>query len=178
MADVVLTSVQDIKTLARNLNDLAGSLRGGGSNIPGQIEMRTAEKVATEVRENIGTIPDLDGNLLGAGSASVIAFPLGDHWAVIWAGAQIAFLEYGTGATGFNTPYKGVMLGGYHPDPTKKRWAYRDPANPGGEPIISHGITPQAPMYNAAMVARASKLMRAEAIPILNEEVRRAVAIR
>lgn len=148
-------SVKALKQLERQLNALAKDLP---VDIKTHVEDTAAEEVAAIVRQNISTIANPDGNYEGydAPEASVtvgLGFE-GAASAVIWRGRQIAYLEFGTGATGAATPYQGSAMGatGYSPDPTKSVWVYKDAKS--GEPEVSVGIPPYAPMYNAAVQMR------------------------
>jgi hypothetical protein len=149
--------------------------------------------IAGDVIRNISGIADVDGNYLGTENpnASVsVEVSLTGH-ETIWRGKQIRFVEYGTGATGAASPYPGVMGGGYHPDPSKLVWAYKDAKGApsgrrphrattgGGQGVwrVSRGLAPQAPMYSAAMNARATRIHVRTGVKVLREALNE-VAIR
>ncbi len=142
-------SVSNVKTLIRKFTTLSKRV----AHIDEEISDAVAEDIATDVRANVAGIPDVDGNY---DSTRVLRrrAPRGVQ-EVIWKGSQIAYVEFGTGAVGAAGDYPGPAMpqAGYHPDPTKKSWWYHDAES--DLVTLSHGLAPQAPMYNAATVARA-----------------------
>jgi len=173
-AVVVPLSVVSIRKLRRNLNALAKELKG---DLGGDIERAMCRKMATKVQSNFAGMTDLDGNYLGGENpnASLKVEPALEGHELVWRGEQIAYLEFGTGATGAMGSYGGTAMAkaGYHPDPTKKSWGYED-AKLGGQ--ISHGIPPYAPMYDASRILH-SPVMKEPAIKLLNGAVNRAKRI-
>lgn len=148
-------SVNALKQLERQLNALAKELPG---DIRARVEIAVAEEVAPVVRQNISAISDPDGNYAGSDNPeAAVTIRVGyksDSYQVLWQGHQIAYLEFGTGAAGASQPYPGPAMtaANYMPDPTKEQWVYLDDKS--GEPTISRGIAPYAPMYNAAVQMR------------------------
>ena len=146
-------SVANVKSLAKSLKALAKKL---DDDVKVDIERATCATIAEDVRLGISSIQDLDGNYLGADNpnASVnveVGLPGHD---VVWRGEQIAYLEFGTGASGALHPYPGTAMGAtgyYRPDPKKAWWVYKD-ARLGA--VLSQGLIPQAPMYNASVAMR------------------------
>lgn len=141
------------------------------------IERSVCKSIASDVRTGIASITDKDGNYLGGDdpyTAVTVEAGLKGH-DVLWKGKQITFLEFGTGAAGAGR-YSGPAMAqaGYSPDPTKKAWVYHDAKTDKGE--WSHGLTPQAPMLNAAIAAR-QLVNFAPAKVILKEALRRAVTV-
>ena len=170
---VIPLSVSNVRQLSKDLKTFARKLR---QDIPGWVEQDAGAQVAATVQTNISGIPDVDGNYLGTENpnAAVTVDPaLGGGHEVVWAGKQIAFVEFGTGATGMGYPGPAMAAAGYHPDPTKKRWVYRDGKS--GALTISHGLAPQAPMLHAAILHR--RTLEGSAIKILNREVRSAITV-
>ena len=153
---VVPLGVKNIKTLAKQLKALARDLGDEHGDVVIDIEQDTAGLVAEMVRANIAGIPDKDGNYLGTDNpnASVSIVNRLKGYGVVWVGEQIAYVEFGTGAEGAADPYKGpaIVEANYHPDRTKKQWAYKDKKT--GKPEVSEGLAPQAPMYHAAIAGR------------------------
>jgi len=176
MGEVVIPlSSGNIRKLTQSLKVLAGRYR---DEIPVQIEQQTCDVLAAEVRDNIASIADLDGNYLGGenpNAAVSVEVGLVGH-EVIWRGKQIAFLEFGTGAAGANglvsTP--AMHAAGYYPDPSKDWWLYPDRKT--GTATWSHGIPPYAPMYMASMLLR-SRVLIAPAQATVKEAWNRAVTL-
>lgn len=171
-------SVANIRALRNGIKELARELR---EDIPTQVEQNLAEMVATEVRSNIAAVASLghygiDGNYDGA-DPSAVSVQLGfvGH-DVVWRGTQIGFIEFGTGAAGAAAPYGGPAMGaaGYHPDPTKDGWWYRDAVL---GPWYSLGLRPQAPMLNATPLLRSRNALRLAAGPPIREALNRAVTV-
>ena len=170
----VSLGVVPIKKLVRNLKEFSRELR---DDIKVDIEQATCAELAMEIRTDIASITDLDGNYLGGenpNASVVVEVGLKGH-DVIWRGKQIAFLEFGTGAAGASSPYPGSAMAkaGYHPDPTKEGWAYED-AHLGYQ--WSYGLVPQAPMYHASMLLR-SRVLQNPAVTVVNRGIARAVSI-
>lgn len=144
-------SVNGVRSL---LKDLKAFSRALGDDIKVDIEQAMCAAIAEDVRADIASIRDVDGNYLGTDNPNasvVVEVGLPGH-DVIWRGRQIAYVEFGTGARGVGYPGPAMSEAGYHPDPTKKSWWYLD-ARLGGA-VRSHGLPPHAPMYHAARVAR------------------------
>lgn len=171
---VVPLSVANIRRLRSNLKALSRELR---DEIKVGIEQETCAVIATEVKANIAGISDLDGNYLGGenpnASVTVEVSMVGHE--VIWRGQQIAYLEFGTGAPGAAYPYSGKAMAeaGYHPDPTKDQWWYKD-AKIG--PWVSLGLVPQAPMYHASLLLRSGVILM-PARAVLKGALARAVTL-
>jgi hypothetical protein len=168
-------SVAGIRKLRDNLKGLATALR---DEVKVDIERETCMLLAGEVIHNVSSITDLDGNYLGGdnpNSAVSVEPALDDGHEVIWRGEQVAFLEFGTGAPGAADPYPGraMAAAGYHPDSTKDSWWYID-AKIG--PWVSLGLTPQAPMFEAAMLLRTGVIMDPAKI-VVKEALNRAIAL-
>jgi hypothetical protein len=167
-------SLDGVKGMIANLKQLAKELR---DDVKVDIERDTCGVIAGLVQANIPTDDrELDGNYLGADGASVSVEPALEGHETVWRGEQIAFLEFGTGASGANVSYpRPDVMGraGYHPDPTKAWWVYSD-AKYGD--VLSRGLVPQAPMYAAAVLGRGA--MKEQATRVLSEAVGRAVTLR
>jgi hypothetical protein len=153
MSDVVIPlGLANIKQLQRQMKQFARALK---DQVVVDIEQVTCAVIAADVRENIMGITDVDGNYLGSDNPNasvVVEVGLPGH-DVIWRGKQIAYLEFGTGATGMGYPHPAMGQAGYAPDPSKKTWTYKDAKS--GVGTVSHGIPFQAPMYHASVVMRA-----------------------
>jgi len=172
-----------ISQLERQLKELQRQLR---DNIPAEVEVEVATNVATQVVANIpNDLRDLDGNYLGTldGASSVSVAPAFRNMGheVIWRGEQIKYVEFGTGASGARQPYPGVMAPGYSPDGSKTQWFYQDfqvgdPAH--NYVVMSIGLTPQAPMYNASHQARMERWLPLKAKKIMEKRVRDALTVR
>lgn len=162
---VVPLGVGSIKTLTRQLSNFAASLREGGKTKVG-IEQAVAADVAVGLRQRIANITDVDGNYLGTdnpNAAVTVEVGLPGH-DVIWRGKQIKFVEFGTGARGAAAILDPVTMAkvGYHPDPTKRRWFYKDAKT--GVVTLSRGIPPYAPMANTAAMMRIMNLEPGKAV--------------
>ena len=173
-------SVANVRQLKTQVKYLAQDLRGGqeSRDIPGSIERAVTSSVRDDVIMGIASIQDVDGNYLGTDNpnASVIAIPVALGHSVIWSGEQIKFIEFGTGAAGAGSgkDVTGAMAAGHSADPTKTTWFYYDSKTQKAE--MSHGLVPQAPMWNAAMaMRRAGALIPAKVI--VEEELRRAFTL-
>lgn len=176
MATEIPLSVSNIKKLAKQLQRAADTI--GGEAFSENIEMEVGALIADDVRANIAGIPDVDGNYMGTDNpnASVLLQRAPGYHTVAWTGKQIAYVEFGTGATGAAGSYPGPAMGlaGYHPDPTKDSWWYKD-AKIG--PWVSLGLAPQAPMYNAAMLARTGRVLPVMAGRALKQVIDRALTV-
>lgn len=176
MPDTVIPlSKGNIRHLIRDLKEFSRALR---EDIPTDIERATGAVVASLVQNNIAGIADVDGNYLGTDNpnASVtVEVALSGH-EVIWRGKQIAFVEFGTGAAGASGGYPGLAMAaaGYHPDPTKTLWVFKDAKT--GEARISTGLSPQAPMLNAVMAFMHGD-PKAPARSVLKGAIRRALTV-
>jgi hypothetical protein len=140
------------------------------------IEQATCASIALDVRAGITSISDVDGNYMG-GDPNAVSVEVGlPGHDVIWRGAQVPFLEFGTGAAGAAGAYPNAAMAaaGYHPDPTKQAWVYLDDRS--GEPTISFGLLPQAPMANAAAAMRHVSAL-APARQVIKEALLRAVTV-
>ena len=155
-------SVSGVNRIARQMKRLAKQMKPKGQDsIPAEITEKVALDTAEKVRSNIGSISDLDGNILGANGAAVkVIFMDSTDLRVTWVGKQIAFLEFGTGAAGSGKyPNQASMHKfNYSPDPTKQMWIYDSLVT--GNLEVSHGIAPQAPLYRAAQDAKNSNIAR------------------
>lgn len=153
-------SVSGANRIVRQMKRLAKQMKvKDKDSIPAEITEKVALDTADKVRSNIATIPDIDGNILGAsGEAVSVRFMGATDLRVTWVGEQIAYLEFGTGAAGSGKyPNQASMHKfNYSPDPTKKIWVYDSKVT--GNYEVSHGIAPQAPMYNAGQDARTSNI--------------------
>lgn len=175
MAEVVVPlGTTQIRGLITGLKELSRSLR---DDTKVEIEKTVAGMVATEVRSNLAAIQDPDGNYAGFDGMPVNVQPaVGDGHEVVWRGAQIAYLEFGTGEAGAIGDYPGDAMAraGYHPDPTKWWWVYKD-AKLG--PRVSQGLAPQAPMYNAARLL-GSGVLRDISRRLVRGAIDRAITVR
>ena len=155
-------SVSGINRIARQMKRLSKQMNvKGQDSIPAEITEKVALDTADKVRANIESIPDLDGNILGAsGEAVSVRFMGATDLRVTWVGKQIAFLEFGTGAAGSGKyPNQASMHKfNYSPDPTKESWNYLSSVS--GQVETSYGIAPQAPLYRAAQDAKSSNVAR------------------
>lgn len=148
----VALGTKNLRQLARQIKSFAKSL---DEDLTYEMCKARAEDVKEDISGNVGLIwasEGIDGNY---DSVRVVARQGGmGYFEVLWQGSQIAFLEFGTGATGASTPYPGTAMAqaGYHPDPTKFEWFYEDAWT--GEILKSRGVPAYAPMYNAAVKAR------------------------
>jgi hypothetical protein len=172
-------SVDNIKRLKANLKDLSRRLK---DDIPTDIERHVGAIMASHLREEIGSIPDVDGNYLGTenpNASVVVEVGLKGH-DLIWRGAQITFVEFGTGEAGAASPYGGPAMAaaGYHPDPTKKTWWYWDAE---AQAVLeAHGLPgrpPGAPMLTTAMLARTGQVLKRESNIIVGRAVKDAITV-
>lgn len=161
----VALGVDNIRSLRQKILALQRAMR---EEIGSEVTSVLGARVREDVIDGIPTdVRDMDGNYLGvenADDAVTVKHGIANEAHVFWRGEQIAFIEYGTGASGASAGYPGVMAPGYSPDPTKALWVYKD-AKFG--PVLSRGITPYAPMYQAALLARHSGYAAEVAKPIL-----------
>lgn len=159
-------SVGNVRSLIKQLKQLSRELK---DDIKVDIERETCDAIASDVRLLIASIPDVDGNYLGSDNPNAaVSVEVGfgsAHHQVIWRGKQIRFLEFGTGRRGSLEPYRGVAMStvGYRPDAQKETWWYAE----NGQPVQAYGLTPQAPMYNAATAARVGKTLQVTSIRVV-----------
>lgn len=126
---------------------------------PAVITERLAEIGADAIQQNISGITDLDGNAPGKVGAEVD----GGSAKVFQQGKQIAFLEFGTGEQGANSPHPKYTVAGWHygsgPNIRKMKngkmmWRYFDRLR--GHWRITDGIPAQKQVFNAALTMRDS----------------------
>lgn len=167
-----------MKALERQMKAFAKELRNG--NLEARVEQAVGGEVATIVRTQIAGVQDVDGNYMGTdnpnASVQVRTFGLPGH-SVVWAGRQIAYVEFGTGEAGASSLYPdaAAMIGsGYYPDPTRKTWWYKDAKT--GKITRSRGLKPQAPMWVAAQVMKITDVY-APARALLRKAARDAVTV-
>jgi len=173
-------SLANVRKLKRQLVTLKQQLR---DDLPTEIEQAVGTEVMKQAIINIPTdVRDVDGNYLGTlDAATSVTVEKGyEGHDVIWRGEQIAYVEFGTGASGAGQPYPGVMAPGYRPDPSKAVWLYQDMMV--GDPnrnylVLSRGLTPQAPMFNAAAMARSGKWLQTTAAKMLKARVKDALTV-
>jgi hypothetical protein len=167
-------SASNVRKLKKQLTELKRQVK---DDLPTEIEQSVGDRLKWQVIYNVPSdLRDLDGNYLGttdAASSVNVEKGFKGH-DVIWRGDQIIFIEFGTGASGAGQPYPGVMAPGYHPDPTKAWWVYTDLFMGN---VLSRGLTPQAPMYNAAALARSERWLQTEAAKMLKARVTDALTI-
>lgn len=178
MSDVVIPlSVANMRQLRDNLKQLAKDLRG--EEITYDIERDACRRAEAILRGHIGSIPDPDGNYSGFDSPTITTDAELTGHSVSWFGSQIKYLEFGTGATGASGsyPYPDAMaaVDGYHPDPTKRVWFYKDRKD--GDIYKTHGIPPYAPMANTVATMRAAKVLTHVATYRLRGALKDAVSI-
>lgn len=176
MISVPLTlSVDNVRKLTTQIKVLKKSLT---DKVATDIEQAVCGSIAVDVIAGIASIQDVDGNYLGTdnpNAAVTVQVGLVGH-DVIWRGEQITFVEFGTGAAGAGAGKDATTAAkiGYHPDPTKKAWGYRDARTQKAE--VSHGMIPQAPMWNAAIAMRGAGGMIPAKL-VLEEALRSAVTV-
>jgi len=164
----------NVRSLIAGLKMLGKELR---HDVPVDIEQSTCALLAGEVRANVAAIDNVDGNYAGADADAVNVEVGWRGHEVVWRGAQITYLEFGTGAKGAGDPYKGGAMaktGYYRPDPQKDHWAYLDAIR---GPRVSHGLGPQAPMFNASLLLRAPGTILGPARAVVNKVVARAITV-
>lgn len=134
---------------------------------PEKITARLAEIGEQAINANIAGITDLDGNAPGIVSVDID----GAHSVVSQAGEQIAYLEFGTGAQGANSPHPLAGDAGWqynsgeHIRPTKNgkmMWRYYDRLKDHWR--ITDGIPAQRQVLEAALLMR-------DSIPTVAREV-------
>lgn len=152
----------------RKLRDNFRAAAKGMHDVAVDIEETAGNRIADTLRYRIASIPDVDGNYLGSdnpnAAVSVKAglVSQGLPTRVSWHGQQVKFLEFGTGATGAGRGSWGegasyprpeaMAEAGYHPDPTKQMWWYKDEKLK--MYLESFGIPPYAPVAQTAADAR------------------------
>lgn len=126
---------------------------------PEKITARLAEIGEQAINANIAGITDLDGNAPGTVSVDID----GAHAMVSQVGEQIAYLEFGTGTQGANSPHPLAGDAGWqynsgeHIRPTKNgkmMWRYYD--NLKDHWRITDGIPAQRQVLEAALLMRDS----------------------
>lgn len=150
---------KDATTLGQALHSLAGELRTG---LPERVTTRIAVLAKSDVEANLSAIPNVDGNARGEVRVELN----GRNAVVVNEGPQVAYLEFGTGATGAASPHPRAPLAPYEYG-SRLQWVYFNKMVGGFR--TSHGLPPQMQVYNAALSARLDG-------PIyLAREVRKAV---
>jgi hypothetical protein len=155
MADVEIPlSVGSVKSLIRGLKQLRRDMRDGYTT--SDISLAMANDIAADIRANVATIDNLDGNYEGAldvMSAVAVRGAIKAHEAY-WKGEQIFYLEFGTGRPGAHSlvDSKSAALANYHPNVANVEWVYLDGLT--GKETLSFGVPAYAPVYKAAQKAR------------------------
>lgn len=179
------------KANIRKLRDNFRAAAKGMHDVAVDIEKIAGERVAEALRFRIASIPDVDGNYLGSDNpnasvrveAGLISQSIPTK--VTWHGKQVAFLEFGTGATGAGRGTWGggaayprpeaMAAAGYHPDPTKQGWWYKDERY--NMYMESFGIPPYAPVAQTAVDARRRKVLRNVAVKQMRQVREDALAL-
>lgn len=149
MVDIAL-SLGNMRRLEADIKRLQRTLKS--SNFEQDLLDDMGIELKEVVTDNVSSVSDVDGNYEGTEPPKVYyTSVLGDR--VMWLGRQIAYVEFGTGATGAGRyPNPAVMASnGYSPDPAKTQWYYKD-AQLGT--TLSKGLAPQAPMYKSSLQMR------------------------
>lgn len=112
-----------------------------------KIEREIAE-IGASVMKSKAPTSDIDGNLPGR----VIVEPRPDGWAVSYLGRDVAYIEFGTGYEGQNSPYPDYeVLGtvGWMYDINnhgERGWFYRSKRD--GTIRYSRGMRPEKPVFD------------------------------
>lgn len=112
-----------------------------------------AEKSATRIDSMAGSGHRFDGNVGGSVSVETDI----DGASVVFSGEQVAYIEFGTGIVGENSPYpdtEALIKAGWEYDVNnhgEKGWFYRDKTT--GERVWSIGMEGVRPVYWASKEA-------------------------
>lgn len=141
--------IKELESLAAGLRRLAEELR---DDVPAKA-MKESAKVGYDMVEANVLASNLDGNTdYDVYSTEPLAM-VGARFGM--RGSQVAYLEFGTGATGAENPYPRpeVMSGAMYAYSTKKGWGYYKDGDP-SVLFLSRGLPAQAPVHKAAQQMR------------------------
>lgn len=124
---------------------------------PEKITERLAKEAVQDIDNTLSGITDTDGNAIG----EIGYEKVGNKTVVYNRGPQIAFLEFGTGATGKSSPHPQAGQSGWAYDVGKKikvskngkrQWRYYDKIK--GHWRITSGMPAQMQVFKAAVKMR------------------------
>lgn len=143
-------SVSSLDGLLKQLDEYKARLRAA----PKRITENLVEFGENQIAQGIEGIRDKDGNYL----AKAGSYMFGDSGLAYMEGEQAAFLEYGTGVTGLNSPHPQADEAGWQYNtgetinPATGDWSYWDPVK--GKYVHTKGIPAQMPVLRAAQEMR------------------------
>lgn len=149
------------------LKQYVQSLQGKLDTVLEKAEERVAEYGRNQL-ENFAPTTSVDGNMPG----SVFIEDDGQMHRVIYAGEDVAYIEFGTGYVGENNPYPDEIIlnkAGWDYDVNEhgvKGWVYRRKDN--GLYRHSRGMKPEAPVLKAKNETR--KAVKEIVREVLDEE--------
>lgn len=149
------------------LKQYVQSLQGKLDTVLEKAEERVAEYGRNQL-ENFAPTMSIDGNMPG----SVFIEDDGQMHRVIYAGEDVAYIEFGTGYVGENNPYPDEIIlnkAGWDYDVNEhgvKGWVYRRKDN--GLYRHSRGMKPEAPVLKAKNETR--KAVKGIVKEVLDEE--------
>lgn len=149
------------------LKQYVQSLQGKLDTVLEKAEERVAEYGRNQL-ENFAPTTSVDGNMPG----SVFIEDDGQMHRVIYAGEDVAYIEFGTGYVGENNPYPDEIIlnkAGWDYDVNEhgvKGWVYRRKDN--GLYRHSRGMKPEAPVLKAKNETR--KAVKGIVREVLDEE--------
>ena len=149
------------------LKQYVQSLQGKLDTVLDKAEERVAEYGRTQL-EHFAPTMSVDGNMPG----SVFIEDDGQMHRVIYAGEDVAYIEFGTGYVGENNPYPDEIIlnkAGWDYDVNEhgvKGWVYRRKDN--GLYRHSRGMKPEAPVLKAKNETR--KAVKGIVKEVLDEE--------
>lgn len=121
---------------------------------PARIVENLADFGENQIQRGIQSIIDRDGNYL----AKAGSYVFGGAGLAYMEGDQAAYLEYGTGVVGKNSPHPQANEAGWQYNtgktinPKTGDWSYWDSVK--GKYIHTKGIPAQMPVFNAALEMR------------------------
>lgn len=121
---------------------------------PARIVENLADFGENQIQRGIQGITDKDGNYL----AKAGSYVFGDAGLAYMEGDQSAYLEYGTGVVGKNSPHPQANETGWQYNtgktinPKTGDWSYWDAVK--GKHVYTKGIPAQMPVFNAALEMR------------------------
>lgn len=150
-------STESIAALLKELNDYSVKVEA----LPARITETLVSECEREIRENLSSVTDVDGNYLAEAGSSVS----GNRGIAYMEGDQAQYLEYGTGEAGNGSPHPLADDVGWNYDSGnrirkietginkgKRMWLYFDKIK--NHPRRTNGLPAQMPVLKAAVRLR------------------------
>lgn len=146
-------SVKEIEGLIKEIKKYREKVSKSAPNIVNKLTKEAEKKIET----NLLSVTNPDGNT----DASVGNYQFGNTGFAYLSGSQSAYIEFGTGVTGNNSPHPLATENGWNYASGEKifttkngktGWIYKDSLS--GKWMFTEGIAAQKPVYNAAQELR------------------------